>query len=150
MKLYTSRYANRELMNPDVTVVAISRGLPKYETAYKIAGRIWDIAPARELYGASHFEFRRAYLRQLEVAGFQRIRRALAEYRDCGTVVLCCFEDVRNPEDWCHRRMFAEWWERHTGQKIEEYPDPSTPKSQKNIKPPVEVEEPAFEQMRFF
>ncbi len=35
----------------------------------------------------------------------------LQHYEDMGKpVVLCCYEDVRKPGEWCHRLVFAEWW----------------------------------------
>ncbi|MDR2170525.1 MAG: hypothetical protein LBP59_10320 [Planctomycetaceae bacterium] len=38
-------------------------------------------------------------------------------------VVLLCYEDVSKVGQWCHRRMFAEWWENKTGEIIEELSD---------------------------
>ena len=33
-------------------------------------------------------------------------------------LVLCCFEDLRTPGAWCHRRIFATWWEQATGEPV--------------------------------
>lgn len=30
-------------------------------------------------------------------------------------VVLMCFEDLSRPGNWCHRRMFADWWHARHG-----------------------------------
>lgn len=46
-------------------------------------------------------------------------------------VVLCCYEDVRKPGEWCHRLVFAEWWFKRTGEKIIELQDPSPNKWEK-------------------
>lgn len=50
-------------------------------------------------------------------------------------LVLLCYEDVRIPEDWCHRTVFAQWYCEMTGEIIEELPDPNPPKVKK---PPVQ------------
>jgi hypothetical protein len=34
-------------------------------------------------------------------------------------LALLCFEDVHAGQV-CHRRMFAQWWEERTGQRVEE------------------------------
>jgi hypothetical protein len=34
-------------------------------------------------------------------------------------VLLLCYEDVL-AGDWCHRKVFAEWWQEQTGQVVEE------------------------------
>lgn len=46
-------------------------------------------------------------------------------------IVLCCYEDVRIPDEWCHRLVFAEWWQARTGMAIPELQDSSTCKSGK-------------------
>ena len=46
-------------------------------------------------------------------------------------LVLLCYEDVRNLEDWCHRTMFAQWYCEHTGEIIEELKDPNPPKGKR-------------------
>ncbi|NBJ88141.1 YopX family protein [Acutalibacter sp. 1XD8-36] len=48
-------------------------------------------------------------------------------------VVLLCYEDIRKgPDDWCHRRTFADWWLKNTGEALPELfdptPDPSKPR----------------------
>ena len=60
-------------------------------------------------------------------------------------LVLLCYEDVRVPEDWCHRTVFAEWWAEHVGEAIEELPDPSEPKLKKPAKSKEESKKPAKE-----
>lgn len=65
-------------------------------------------------------------------------------------VVLCCYEDVRKPNEWCHRLVFAEWWYEKTGEKIEELPDPSPiPGVKKAKKKREEEENSGYEQMSF-
>lgn len=35
-------------------------------------------------------------------------------------LVFMCFENLGTPGKWCHRQMFATWWETHTGQEVRE------------------------------
>ena len=39
--------------------------------------------------------------------------------------MLCCYEDVRIPNEWCHRLIFTEWWLSKTGEAIPELKDVS-------------------------
>ena len=34
--------------------------------------------------------------------------------------VLLCYEALKTPGQFCHRRMFAEWYESNTGKAIQE------------------------------
>jgi len=38
-------------------------------------------------------------------------------------LVLLCFEDLRTPGRFCHRRVFATWWEELKGQVVTELPE---------------------------
>ena len=125
--IYTSRFSNPRLKSGDYAVVAISLGVPRYKLGYEIVGRIPAIAPAPYLMRENdRMVFGRRYLQQLERVGVNAVRSELDRYRDSGKdVVLCCFEDIRNPELFCHRTNFAEWWRNKTGELIEELDDPS-------------------------
>lgn len=35
-------------------------------------------------------------------------------------IVVCCFESLKDPDQYCHRRTFADWWELETGEKVKE------------------------------
>lgn len=135
--IYTSRYPNPKLKSGEYTVVAISLGLPRYSLGYEISGRIPEIAPAPYLIHENDKEvFRKRYLQQLERTGVNKVRAALNRYRANGKdVVLCCFEDIRNPEQFCHRTTFAEWWRSKTGESFEELDDPSKNKWAKEEQP---------------
>ena len=58
-------------------------------------------------------------------------------------LVLLCYEDVRNPEDWCHRTMFAQWYCEHTGEIIEELKDPNPPKGKRATQTKKDSKKPA-------
>ena len=126
-KLYTSRFSNKELESGKYTVVGVVRSMPKFPVKYRIAGDIMQIAPPGYLWNENNMErFRQPYFRHLEKSGYPVIGAIIDAYLKEGKdVVLCCYEDVRKPNEWCHRLVFAEWWYEKTGQKIEELPDPS-------------------------
>ena len=66
------------------------------------------------------------YLAQLERYGARRIARRLGEIARSGfaepaeRLVLLCFESPETAEWACHRRTFAAWWLRQTGERVEE------------------------------
>ena len=125
--IYTSRFSNPELKSGQYTVVGIVRGLPKFKLAYNLAGNIIDIAPPRALFNVyDREEFTAPYKKHLDKIGLEKISAKLQTYLERGKdVVLCCYEDVRKPQEWCHRLVFAEWWLEKTGCQINELQDDS-------------------------
>ena len=117
--IFTSRYANPELKSCNYTAVRISLGLPKWKLPYELAGAIHELMPMG-IFGIKDYdEFHRRYFARLDAIGVNTIRVNLRRFENLGKpVVLLCFEDVR--KNWCHRNMFASWWERHTGEVIPE------------------------------
>jgi len=130
MKLYTSRYQNPELKTGKYTVVGITRSEPKFPLGYVKAGNIIEIAPPGYLFNENDRSvFTPKYFKHLDRYGIQEIVRLLKPYTVYGKdVVVCCYEDVRIPDEWCHRLVFAEWFEARTGKKVVELIDPSLPK----------------------
>ena len=139
LKVYTSRYSNPELMTGKYTVVGITRGSPKFPLGYRLDGNIIEIAPPGWLFNEYDREkFTQQYFRNIDKIGIVKILSIINKYLDLGKdVVLCCYEDVRKPNEWCHRLVFSEWLEKMTGEKIEELIDPSEIKlpKVKNVKP---------------
>jgi hypothetical protein len=86
-----------------------------------------EIAPPGRLFKVYDRDvFTREYRQNIERIGVKRIRDVLEGYMALGKdVVLCCYEDVRKPGEWCHRQVFSEWWLEKTGELIEELPDSS-------------------------
>jgi hypothetical protein len=127
MMIYTSRYQNPALRDGNYTVVGVTRGAPKFPLPYTLSGNIMEIAPPGWLFNEYDREvFTRKYRQNIEKIGVKRIFNILHRYEALGKdVVLCCYEDVRKPGEWCHRQVFAEWWLDKTGEIIEELPDPS-------------------------
>ena len=83
--------------------------------------------------------FKPAYYDKLEGIGTEKIISMVERFDQAAQsegkqLVLLCYEDVRIPEDWCHRTVFAEWWAENVGELIEELPDPTPPKEKKKAK----------------
>ena len=132
--IFTSRYANPELNSCDYTAVRISLGLPKWKLPYELAGAIHELMPSG-IFGIKNYdEFHRRYFARLDAIGVNTIQENLRRFENLGKpVVLLCFEDIRKGgENWCHRNMFASWWELHTGKVIPELQDKSRFKTVSN------------------
>ena len=148
--IYTSRFQNPELKSGNYTVVGIVRGLPRFKLGYERAGNIIDIAPPREIFHINdRAQFTVPYMAHLDSIGVESILAQIQKYVELGKdVVLCCYEDVREPDEWCHRLVFAEWWFRKTGQVISELKDDSPVKVKKKAavipKPPEEKPKKKF------
>jgi hypothetical protein len=115
--LRTARYrAVERIQESGLLPVGISVGVPS--VPYELAGVIGPLAPhgLRELVGRETFE--QAYLRRLDSFGAEAIAQLFSAFVDASGadgLVLLCFEDLREPGSWCHRRTFAAWWEERTG-----------------------------------
>ena len=117
--IYTGRYANKKLNNEKYVCVIISLGSPKWKLSYKLDGEIEALMP-KGLFKINEIErFKPLYFKRLNSYGVEFIREKFEELkRDGKDIVLLCFEDINKPENWCHRTVFAEWWEMQTGEKI--------------------------------
>lgn len=155
-KIYTSRFSNPELRTGNYTVVGIVRGLPKFPLKYPLAGNIIQCAPPGYLFNVyDRAEFTPKYFQHMNRTGIWKVNQLLEQYLSYGKdVVLCCYEDVREENEWCHRLVFAEWYEKQTGIKVCELPDPTEPKKAKPEKKQIEVqkepEKPEATQMSIF
>ena len=117
------------------TAVRISLGTPKWPIGYNLDAEMKDLMPFGLLGKFERYEdFERAYFERLDQKGVQRIFSQLQRFERLGKdVVLLCYEDIRKgPDDWCHRRTFADWWLKNTGEALPELfdptPDPSKPR----------------------
>lgn len=133
--VYTSRYSNPEMKTGKYTAVRISLGTPKWPIGYNLDAEMKDLMPFGLLGKFERYEdFERAYFERLDQKGVQRIFSQLQRFERLGKdVVLLCYEDIRKgPDDWCHRRTFADWWLKNTGEALPELfdptPDPSKPR----------------------
>lgn len=122
--LFTSRYANKELVDHPGAKVGITVGRPRFKLAYPLAGEIRSLAPSRAYFGDPEPVFRAKYRTDLERRGgatyFAHKFAEMATKAGNDVLILLCFEDLSKPGLWCHRRLFAEWWLEQTGQTVEE------------------------------
>lgn len=130
--LYMSRFFNPELKSGKYTAVRISIGVPKWPLGYEIAGAINDLMP----YGLLNIQdkelYECKYRERLERVGVSRIYRQIQAFDTGKPVVFLCYEDVRDPLQWCHRTMFAKWLLEKTGEIADELHDPTTVKVKGN------------------
>jgi len=105
--------------------LAISIGKPKWKMNYEMVefGLLapWGIMNKYE----EENEYREHYIKRLERIGIGRIKnnieRIQKRYPD-KEILFLCWEDLN--KSFCHRRMFAEWYESKTGIKIPELESP--------------------------
>ena len=117
--IFTGRYQDAR-RHPDVVLVRTSVGRPRF-----IRGPLPTLVEATPygLLKVTGDEFEKRYHERLDSFGAERIGERLHELEaEYGRpLVLCCFEDVIAGQA-CHRRMFADWWMRRTGEPIDELP----------------------------
>ena len=130
---YTARYANKNLKNGEYTCLRISVSTPRWKLPYLLNGEVKEIMPWGMLKITNIEVFRKLYYDALDKYGVERIRRSIDKYKENGKdIVLLCYEDIRKgPSDWCHRRVFADWWKSRTGEDIEELREADELKLQK-------------------
>ncbi len=123
LQLFTNRY---QRFRPDQGApVRTTVGAPRFSLPYDLVGFARLLAPSYGMLKMAEVPYRHIYLERLEAAGVDLISEQLAEIADvAGTdrLVLLCFCDlsVPAPDNWCHRRMFAAWWEDQTGREVPE------------------------------
>lgn len=141
-KLYVSRYSNKCLAETNAVKVGISLGLPKFKKNYELAGSDFSLAPKRSMFNLAKPIFEERYRRQMDSLGVKRIKEELSRfgYGKVDEMILLCYEDVTNPDEWCHRTVFAKWWEDNTGETVEEYRDNATYRAKQEQRAEAEKE----------
>lgn len=128
LKLYTSRYGNRQIASTSLVAVRTSLGIPKWPLGFTIQGYCQEITPDGYMLKLENYAtYKMAYVKKLEAKGVAQIRRTLekiAADAKGDALVLLCYENISKPGEWCHRRMFAEWWEAQTGEVVAELSEP--------------------------
>jgi hypothetical protein len=121
-QLFMSRWTSPLLRDLDACV-GISRGVPRWPLPYRYK-LLRPLAPSGEAFAIEdRDEFTQAYLGGLDMLGADRIVADLAKIgRAVGhkPLVLLCWEDVFDPEQWCHRRLRAGWLQEHLGVQVPE------------------------------
>lgn len=123
--IYTSRFANAALKTGEYTTVRISVGTPRWTLGYNLTHEMKELMPFGLRNVEDKEEFRGLFYAKLDNLGVDAIGRKLKRLEALGKpVVLLCYEDIRKGDwNWCHRRIFADWWHEKTGETIDELPD---------------------------
>jgi hypothetical protein len=116
MQLYTARYQE---FQPEWGIpVRSTIGAPRFHLRYDLAGWWRGVSPEREwLKGVPYVDFRRLYRHKLHKQGIDRLMQTaegfVPEDQDPthARLVVLCYEDIRKPQEWCHRELMAEWFE---------------------------------------
>lgn len=133
-RLYTSRYSNPTLFDKNIVKVGVTRGLPKWNLPYELSGNIIELAPPGYLFSETDRErFTPQFFKHLDRIGKSNILELLKRYGygEVEEMALLCYEDVRNPGEWCHRLVCGEWIENRLGIHVEELRDPTQSKWEK-------------------
>lgn len=123
--LYTARWSNRHLESGEYAPVRTTLGAPKFPIPYEY-DHFKALSPQGWMMKLNEDDFARAYRVHLDRTGLKFLIGAfklLGARNGWKPLTLLCFEDVHGGE-FCHRRVFAEWWEEKTGQKVEELEEP--------------------------
>lgn len=107
--MYTSNYARLRRIPKDLRPVAISRRPPRWYTGEVML----DLAPTSDMLKMCKADYDVRFAEILAKLDPQETYDKLGE-----NSVLLCFE---SPNDWCHRRAVAEWFETHLGIVVPEY-----------------------------
>lgn len=100
-------------------------GGPKFGLRYRLEEHAKSITPYGVLgrtHDAAEYEVR--YRARLDGQTGKAIAQELAqianrhEHVEPHRLVVLCFCDLSKPGAFCHRRMFAAWWEEHTGATV--------------------------------
>ncbi len=114
--IYTSYYAKR----PPMKVVSVSLYSPRWIDCQQII----ELAPQRGIFGLKdRDEFYKRYWDQLETLGSNHAQDLINIHNndESGDLALCCYEALKDPEQWCHRIFLAEWLRSRCHMDVTEY-----------------------------
>lgn len=118
MEIYTSYYGNiKKLSREGIIPVGISLGIPKWFHGHVLK----YLAPTYYILNLEEQKYIPAYLDHLENIDMNRLRDDLSIISNSAggkDIALLCYE---KPEEFCHRRLFAEWLKEKTGYEIKEF-----------------------------
>lgn len=80
-----------------------------------------QLAPGPWYRTAEQWEYRRLYFAQLARLNPAQVVQDLEALAGGATPVLLCWETLKKPGEWCHRRMVAEWLETELGLIVPEH-----------------------------
>ena len=116
----TGYFASKKLDRSKHYLVRTSVGSPRF---CKCDESFPALAPEPEWIGLTEAEYRPLYIAKLDALGTEQITEwleLLADESGGKTPVLLCYEALKKPGQFCHRRIFSEWYEGKTGISIPE------------------------------
>ena len=120
----TSCYRNINRLNPASEMpVGISIGLPRWipQSKYRL---YQPLAPTRQMLKLSYHEYLPRYRAILDTLDPRKVWHDLHTLSDGLEPVLLCYEQPPiHPDNFCHRRMAADWLEHHLDVTISEWID---------------------------
>jgi hypothetical protein len=135
VRLFTSRYAARKLiLASGAAPIRTSLGQPKWYLGYDLAGSCRLLMPTYPMLQMELAEYERVYRKRLDQFGVEKIREALEELSQQNgdrDLVLLCYEDLTKSGQWCHRRLFASWFEEQTSEVVAELGETEGPSVQR-------------------
>ncbi|MDD3907441.1 MAG: hypothetical protein PHF34_04425 [Bacteroidales bacterium] len=119
MEIFTSYYGNlKKLRENNIIPVGISRGIPKWF----YGNNLQYLAPTYAVLSLKTIEeYAPAYIKLLERFDIDRFRddlRIISNNEGGKDIALLCYE---KPGEFCHRRLFAEWFKEKVGYDIKEF-----------------------------
>ena len=141
-RIVTARYNNPALKDQSkYALVRTSVGVPRWPLPNPIAFELLEAAPLSSWLKLNKDAYSPLYVERVKQRRgewwYERI--AQLEKQAGGRVLaLCCFEDLRNTDNWCHRRLFAEVVDRWLGIEIPELAEPEPEPKVKPKKEPVQ------------
>lgn len=128
----TSYHGCRKIDPRKHAPIRISARGPRFAVPYQLAGCCEEITPAWEVVRLSATDpegFVGAYFHQQLCGGsysnrvvarrVKEIRRAIDAIAGGREPVLLCFCKGEQTQ-YCHRRLFAQWWQDETGERVKE------------------------------
>jgi len=115
MNLYVSYYAKRTPLKQ----VSISLYPPR---GFK-GPQILELAPTRDILACKDVNvYKPLYLARIEMLGYDNFRELIRQHSNnfSEDIVLCCYEGLQKPEQFCHRTMLMEYSNFHWGTRITE------------------------------
>ena len=113
--IFTSYYSNSKILSSRLKPIRISWGFPRFKLSYKIIGKIPELTPEKDMRYLNEADYIYHYRAILEEETVEAIKKRFQELGD--NLVLLCF---CNPGKFCHRSVFAKWWDEKTGEEIKE------------------------------
>ena len=117
--IYTSYFAKQAKAGArdDTSYASIAVGTPKYALPFELK-HVTSVKPFGVFNKYQGAEYQEKYFERLERIGVDKIyEEIVTEKGDKENLVIMCYE--KNPNE-CHRRMFADWWLKKTGEIIAE------------------------------